>query len=101
MVEVPYEHALTAWQDPTHVRALNERSWVYYTDWFWYLGWMDYRFEIGAFTWLDESLKPCDKPQAAFMRVGLRKIETTPTERTHARAMRPDFGGLDEDWPLA
>ena len=101
LVEVPYEHAPTAWQDPTHVRALNERSWAYYTDWFWYLGWMDYRFEIGAFTWLDESLKPCDKPQAAFMRVGLRKIETTPTERTHARAMRPDFGGLDEDWPLA
>ena len=101
LVEVPYEHALTAWQDPTHVRALNERSWVYYTDWFWYLGWMDYRFEMGAFIWLDESLKPCDKPQAAFMRVGLRKIETTPAERTHARAMRPDFGGLEEDWPLA
>lgn len=101
MVEVPYEHALTAWQDPTHVRALNERSWVYYTDWFWYLGWMDYRFEVGSFTWLDEAVKPCEKAQAAFMRVGLRKIRTTPAERTTARAMRPDFGGLDEDWPVA
>ena len=101
MVEVPYEHALTAWQDPTHVRALNERSWIYYTDWFWYLGWMDYRFEVGSFSWLDEAVKPCEKAQAAFMRVVLRKIQTTPAERTNARAMRPDFGGLDEDWPVA
>ena len=99
LVEVPYEHAPTAWQDPTHVRALNERSWVYYTDWFWYLGWMDHRFEVGAFNWLDDALNPCDKAQAAFMRVGLRKIATTPAERTNARAMRPDFGGLEEDWP--
>ena len=43
-IEVPYERALTAWQDPTHVRAMNEKSWLYYTDWFWYLGWFEHRF---------------------------------------------------------
>lgn len=96
-IEVPYEAAPTAWQDPTHVRALNENSWIYYTHWFWYLGWFDHRFELEQFTWLDAKLQPCEKPQAAFMRVALRKVETTVHERTVARTMRPDFGGLDED----
>ena len=31
------------------------------------------------------------------MRVTLRKIPTTPRERTVARTMRADFGGLDTD----
>lgn len=26
----PYQFSLKAWQDPTHVRALNENSWAYY-----------------------------------------------------------------------
>lgn len=41
---VPYDLSYGAWQDPTHVRAFNERSWLYYTDWFWYLGWTESRF---------------------------------------------------------
>ena len=43
-ISVPYDLSFGAWQDPTHVRAFNERSWLYYTDWFWYLGWRDARF---------------------------------------------------------
>ena len=99
-IEVPHERAPTAWQDPTHVRAMNENSWLYYTDWFWYLGWFEHRFDMVASTWLDSSLKSCEQPQAAFMRVVLRKRETTPLERTHARAMRPDFGGIADDLPI-
>lgn len=38
-ISVPYDLSLGAWQDPTHVRAFNENSWVYYADWHWYLGW--------------------------------------------------------------
>ena len=38
-ISVPYELSLGAWQDPTHVRAFNENSWLYYTEWHWYLGW--------------------------------------------------------------
>jgi len=45
-VIVPYDLSYGAWQDPTHVRAFNERSWLYYTDWFWYLGWDEARFEV-------------------------------------------------------
>jgi len=96
-IEVPYEKALTAWQDPTHLRALNENSWLYYTDWFWYLGWFEHRFEIAKSQWLDANVQPCAKDGAAFMRVTLRKIATTPRERTTARTMRADFGGLDDD----
>jgi SAM-dependent methyltransferase len=43
---VPYDLSFGAWQDPTHVRAFNERSWLYYTEWFWYLGWTEARFHL-------------------------------------------------------
>lgn len=45
-VEVPYDLSYGAWQDPTHVRAFNERSWGYYTGWWWYMGWRESRFEL-------------------------------------------------------
>jgi len=44
-IHVPYDLSYGAWQDPTHVRAFNEKSWLYYTDWHWYLGWED-RFHV-------------------------------------------------------
>ena len=96
IVEVPYHASLGAWQDPTHVRAMNENSWLYYTDWFWYLGWFEHRFKVCELAWLDERLAPCEKPAGAFMRVTLEKVPTTVAERMTARTMRPDFGGLIE-----
>ncbi len=45
-IVVPYDLSWGAWQDPTHVRAFNERSWLYYTDWHWYLGWTEARFDM-------------------------------------------------------
>jgi len=45
-INVPYDLSWGAWQDPTHVRAFNEKSWLYYTDWHWYLGWYDFRFDL-------------------------------------------------------
>jgi SAM-dependent methyltransferase len=48
-ISVPYDLSLRAWQDPRHVRAFNERSWLYYTDWFWQLGWTTARFDIAEF----------------------------------------------------
>lgn len=38
-IHVPYDLSYGAWQDPTHVRAFNENSFLYYTDWHWYLNW--------------------------------------------------------------
>jgi hypothetical protein len=48
-ISVPYDLSWGAWQDPTHVRAFNERSWLYYTDWFWYMGWRESRFDLVQF----------------------------------------------------
>lgn len=103
LIEVPYERAPTAWQDPTHVRALNENSWLYYTDWFWYLGWFEHRFQATETHYLDAQLQPCAQAGAHFMRVRLRKIETSFAERTRARTLRADFGGIPDDdiWPTA
>jgi SAM-dependent methyltransferase len=96
-IEVPYERATTAWQDPTHVRALNENSWIYYAEWFWYLGWFEARFQVQELGYLDGRLQPCDKDAAHYMRVRLVKVATTLVERTMARTMRADFGGLPDD----
>ncbi|MEY8878093.1 MAG: methyltransferase domain-containing protein [Leptothrix sp. (in: b-proteobacteria)] len=97
VIEVPYEHANTAWQDPTHVRAMNENSWIYYTDWFWYLGWFKSRFEVTQFAYLDAQLQPCERPTAAFMRVRLSKVATTLAEKMTARTMQAGFGGIPDD----
>lgn len=60
-IHVPYDLSYGAWQDPTHVRAFNERSWLYYTEWFWYLGWTEARFHVHKLDFilspLGESLK--------------------------------------------
>lgn len=45
-IHVPYDLSLGAWQDPTHVRAFNENSWVYYCGWANYLGWKGSRFHL-------------------------------------------------------
>lgn len=43
---VPYDLSLGAWQDPTHVRAFNQNSRLYFTAWCWYLGWEKEMFEL-------------------------------------------------------
>jgi len=60
-IAVPYDLSWGAWQDPTHVRAFNERSWLYYTDWFWYMGWTEARFDVAQF---DLGLSPVGKALA-------------------------------------
>ena len=100
-IEVPYEKSLTAWQDPTHIRALNENSWIYYTEWFWYLGWFEHRFEMQNSSYLDQRLQPCTREQAAFMKVCLKKIRTSPHERTVARTMQANWIIPDDEAPAS
>jgi hypothetical protein len=76
---------------------MNESSWIYYTEWFWHLGWFSHRFEMTASQWLDLQMNPCDRADAAFMRVTLRKVSTSPNERSVARTMQADFGQLPDD----
>jgi SAM-dependent methyltransferase len=92
VVVVPCEHSDSAWQDPTHVRAMNERSWLYYTAWFWYLGWIEHRFDLKCFDYLDDDHNVVTKEAASQMRVELVKVTTSAAERMLARSMRADFG---------
>ena len=93
-VEVPYDLSFGAWQDPTHVRAMNERSWLYYTDWFWYLGWREYRFVTEEIKYVladygqeliasGKSLAEVTRTPRAVdaMQVRLRKIALSEAER--------------------
>jgi hypothetical protein len=101
-VEVPHERALAAWQDPRHVRAMNENSWACYTDQFWSLGWFSHRFAVSHFEYLDQRRAPCERERSSHMRVLLRKVATSLQERMAARTMGGDFGpGLEHDGVLA
>jgi len=93
-ISVPYDLSWGAWQDPNHVRAFNERSWLYFTDWFWRMGWREARFDIAHF---ELGLSPIGKaltkqrvtgeelarcPRAIDqMRVALRKRLLTEAEK--------------------
>lgn len=101
LVEVPCGKATGPWPDPAQVRGFDASAWRWYTEHFADLGWLEHRFELALLSWLDEQLQPCQPPAAAHMRVGLVKVATTPAERSAARMSRPDFGGVEPDWPLA
>ncbi|HEY4446277.1 MAG TPA: methyltransferase domain-containing protein [Steroidobacteraceae bacterium] len=101
-IAVPYDLGLGAWQDPTHVRAFNENSWLYYTDWHWYLGWTDARFDTVKLefqpTAFGSELVQASKPLAEIlrtpravdsMRVVLRKRYLQDSERREAEARQP------------
>lgn len=91
--EVPYDLSYGAWQDPHHVRAFNEKSWLYYTDWHWYLDWRAARFDLAGLQFgpsdygrrlLAEGLPLQEvllRPRAVdVMRVELRKRPLTQPE---------------------
>jgi SAM-dependent methyltransferase len=73
-INVPYDLSWGAWQDPTHVRAFNEKSWLYYTDWHWYLGWFDFRFDLLSLTYSLSSIGAEMQNQG----IGLDIIARTP-----------------------
>ncbi|MDE3022441.1 MAG: glycosyltransferase family 2 protein [Pseudomonadota bacterium] len=105
-INVPYDLSYGAWQDPTHVRAFNEKSWLYYTDWYWYLGWDRWRFELVSIQYilspLGEGLNQQGKtpeeiacvPRAVdSMMVELRKRPLTADELEMVSKIQP---GLKE-----
>lgn len=66
-ISVPYDLSYGAWQDPTHVRAFNEKSWIYYTDWHWYLGWKD-RFDVISLQMTKSNIDFGDIPDEQLVR---------------------------------
>ncbi len=103
-IHVPYDLSFGAWQDPTHVRAFNERSWLYYTEWFWYLGWTEARFSVHKLDFIlspvGESLKGklgdeelIRTPRAVdSMRVLLKKqlLSEEEQKQVHGYLRRPE-----------
>jgi SAM-dependent methyltransferase len=99
---VPYDLSHGAWQDPTHVRAFNERSWLYYTTWHWYLGWVEARFDVVYFqlqmSGLGTELQRAGKSSEEILRtpravdaliVRLRKRYLQESERREALRRQP------------
>jgi SAM-dependent methyltransferase len=99
IINVPYDLSYGAWQDPTHIRAFNQNSWLYYTDWFWYLGWFNHKFDLVELKFNPsqsghELIKKninheviLGTPRAIdSMQVILVKRETTPEEKNLARS---------------
>lgn len=99
-IVVPYDLSLGAWQDPTHVRAFNQNSWLYYTDWYWYVGWEKARFDTESLIYIVSALG--DKMQKAgtgtdeivacpravdAMHVTLKKRALTVQESEYTRHM--------------
>lgn len=93
-IGVPYDLSLGAWQDPTHVRAFNENSWIYYCEWHGYLGWKDACFELVSqdfeLTGLGQELKDAGRQEKEILRtpravaainVILRKVEAREIDR--------------------
>lgn len=115
-VSVPYELSCGAWQDPTHVRAFNENSWLYYTKWAWYLGWRDHRFDLVSLLYskdgkpiteasgqegatLEELLRT---PRAIdSMHIVFRKRQTTEEEKEeHALMTRAFYNSTVSEWSV-
>ncbi len=71
---VPYDLSYGAWQDPTHYRAFNERSWWYYDQWCWYLGWKEFKLEAEKIEFLIFDPKIAEYAKE----VGLEKVKNEP-----------------------
>ena len=102
-ITVPYDLSYGAWQDPTHVHAFNERSWLYYCEWYWYLGWVEFRFDLISQSFrnspLGDALAARGVPQEEILRtpravdemsVTLRKRPLTAVERAQGATQRGD-----------
>ncbi len=99
---VPYDLSYGAWQDPTHIRAFNERSWLYYTDWFWYLNWTTHRFVVRQLSYtpspVGQELAAAGTRQDVVLRtpraidsmsVSLEKIELSESDLDTLYRFRP------------
>jgi SAM-dependent methyltransferase len=103
-VTVPYDLSYGAWQDPTHAHAFNERSWLYYCEWYWYLGWSESRFDLISQKFVrsphGNALAEKGVPEEEMLRtpraidemqVVLRKRALSDDERAYGRATCGDM----------
>lgn len=113
-LSVPYDLSLGAWQDPTHIHAFNEMSWIYYCEWAWYMGWRENRFsKISLHLSLSDYGKQLEAggtssddllrvPRAVDgMKVILRKRKSTAAEKEeYDRMQRTFYEGAVGEWKI-
>ncbi len=103
-IEVPYELSLSAWNDSRCRRAFNETSWSEFTEKFWNMGWLDYRFDCVTVKYASSALgrqmelsgnlgdEILRVPRAVdTMSLTLVKRPTTDEEKQLARTRHPNF----------
>ena len=109
-INVPYDLSLGAWQDPTHIRGFNQNSWLYYTDWFWYLAWFEWRFDLKQLEFIlsplgaelqkqniDQNILLRTPRAVESMKLNLVKRKTTLEEKNIARSYSNVFYPLNKD----
>jgi len=68
-----------------------------YTHQFWNSDWIDSRFQIVDSYFTNNTMGQCEESNASFLCLRMKKIETTPWEKTISRSMIMDFGGINSD----
>lgn len=89
---VPYELGLGAWQDPTHRHAFNENSWLYYTEWHWYSGWREARFELEDCQYRLSSQGETMRKKGTAMEIILRTPRAVDAMEVRLRKRSTTFG---------
>jgi hypothetical protein len=69
------------WPTGTDASALEP-----FTSRFWASGWLEHRFDVVRFNPVDATGRPCPAAQAGTVAVTLRKVESSPWERTISRS---------------
>lgn len=86
--------------DASHAGGSGCDPWTRYTSEFWRAGWFAHRFEASASHEPEAQAADVPGAHAAAKRIVLRKVATSPHERTLARMHLADFGGLPADGEL-
>jgi hypothetical protein len=68
-----------------------------YTNQFWSFRRIDSRFQIIDSYFTNNTMEKCEESNAVFLCLRMKRIETTPWEKTISRSMTMDFGGINSD----
>ena len=88
---VPYDLGLGAWQDPTHRHAFNENSWLYFTEWHWYMGWREACFNLERIEYIFSKLGKKMRKQGTTLDAILRMPRAVDCMEVHLRKRATTF----------
>jgi hypothetical protein len=68
-----------------------------FTDYFWHSGWFNHRLEIESIKHTENPAYIYNQTKGQVLKVILKKVSTTLSEKTAARAMMTDFENISSD----